>query len=104
MPTRQSVEVTAGFLIDVVDYVLAHYSEAQEEVPIYGEDWLERRGQTLEEVRKEIPSLYNLTASRYKPRVAEAVPDEDPAELIREVFAIEREITAGLEKLLDEVK
>ena len=46
---------------------------------------------------------YNLTASRYTPRVAEAVPDEDPAELIREVLAIEREITAGLEKLLDEV-
>ena len=34
---------------------------------------------------------------------AETVPDEDPAELIREVLAIEREITAGLEKLLDEV-
>ena len=47
---------------------------------------------------------YNLTASRYKPRVAEAVPDEDPAELIREVLAIERKITAGLEKLLDEVE
>lgn len=47
---------------------------------------------------------YNLTASRYKPRVAEAVPDEDPAELIREVLAIEREITMGLEKLLDEVE
>ena len=47
---------------------------------------------------------YNLTASRYKPRVAEAVPDEDPAELIREVLAIEREIAAGLEKLLDEVE
>ena len=47
---------------------------------------------------------YNLTASRYKPRVAEAVPDEDPAELIREVLAIEREITAGLEKLLGEVE
>ena len=45
----------------------------------------------------------NLTASRYKPRVADAVPDEDPAELIREVLAIERESTAGLEKLLDEV-
>ena len=37
-------------------------------------------------------------------RVAEAVPDEDPAELIREVLAIEREITAGLEKLLGEVE
>ena len=47
---------------------------------------------------------YNSTASRYKPRVAEVVPDEDPAELIREVLAIEREITAGLELLLDEVE
>ena len=47
---------------------------------------------------------FNLTASRYKPRVAEPVPDEDPAELIREVIAIEKEITAGLEKLLHEVE
>ena len=47
---------------------------------------------------------YNLTASRYKPRVAEAVPEEDPAELIRELLAIEREIAAGLEMLLEEVK
>ena len=47
---------------------------------------------------------YNLAASRYKPRVAEPVPDEDPGELIREVLAIEREITQGLEKLLEEVE
>ena len=47
---------------------------------------------------------FNLTAARYKPRVAEPVPDEDPAELIREVIAIEKEITAGLEKLLHEVE
>ena len=47
---------------------------------------------------------YNLAASRYKPHVAEPVPDEDPAELIREVLVIEREITVGLEKLLSEVE
>ena len=47
---------------------------------------------------------YNLTASRYKPRVAEPVPDDDPAELIRQVLAIEREITEGLENLLREVE
>lgn len=47
---------------------------------------------------------WNLAASRYKPRVAEAFPDEDPAELIREVLAIEKEITDGLEKLLKEVE
>jgi type I restriction enzyme M protein len=46
---------------------------------------------------------FNLAASRCKPRVAEEVPDEDPAELIREVLAIEKEITAGLEKLVEEV-
>ena len=47
---------------------------------------------------------YNLAASRSQPRVAEDPPDADPAELIREVLAIEREMTAGLEKLLSEVK
>ncbi len=46
---------------------------------------------------------YNLAASRYQPRIAEQIPDEDPAQLIREVLAIEREITAGLEKLLTDV-
>jgi type I restriction enzyme M protein len=47
---------------------------------------------------------YNLAAGRYKPQVAERPPEEDPAELIREVLAIEREITAGLEKLLQEIE
>lgn len=47
---------------------------------------------------------WNLAASRYKPRVAEPVPDEDPAELIREVLAIEKEITQGLERLLKEIE
>jgi type I restriction enzyme M protein len=46
---------------------------------------------------------YNLAAGRYKPQVAEAVPEEDPAELIREVLTIEQEITMGLKKLLDEI-
>lgn len=47
---------------------------------------------------------YNLAAGRYKPQVAEPAPEEDPTELIREVLGIEREITAGLEKLLKEVQ
>jgi type I restriction enzyme M protein len=47
---------------------------------------------------------YNLAAGRYKPQVAEQVPEEDPAELIREVLSIEKEIVEGLEKLLKEVK
>ena len=61
---------TAGFLIDVVDYVLARYSEEPEEVPIYGEDWLERRGQTLEEARQEIPILQT-----YRKGPGEKIPD-----------------------------
>ncbi len=52
---------TAGFLIDVVDHILARYSEEPKETPIYGEDWLEKRGQTLDEVRKEIPNLQTYT-------------------------------------------
>jgi type I restriction enzyme M protein len=47
---------------------------------------------------------FNLAASRYKPRVAEKAPDEDPARLIREVLAIEKEIAEGLEKLLKEIE
>ncbi|OPY84400.1 MAG: putative type I restriction enzymeP M protein [Syntrophorhabdus sp. PtaU1.Bin153] len=46
---------------------------------------------------------YNLAASRYKPQIAEEVPDEDPAELIRETIDIERDIVKGLESLLLEV-
>jgi len=47
---------------------------------------------------------YSLAAGRYKPQIAEKPPDEDPAQLIRETLAIEREITRGLEQLLQEVE
>lgn len=47
---------------------------------------------------------FNLAASRYKPLIAEAVSEEDPAELIREVLGLEKEITKGLETLLAEVE
>ncbi|MCG7852271.1 MAG: hypothetical protein MIO92_07095, partial [Methanosarcinaceae archaeon] len=47
---------------------------------------------------------FNLTASRYKPQIGEEVPDDDPADLIREVMVIEKEITVRLEKLLKDVE
>jgi len=47
---------------------------------------------------------YNLAAGRYKPQIAEKAPDDDPAELIRETLAMEREIAGGLEKLLRKVE
>jgi type I restriction enzyme M protein len=47
---------------------------------------------------------YNLAGARYKPRVGEEIPDEDPAELIREMLDLERKIQGGLETLLAEVE
>lgn len=61
---------TAGFLIDTVDYLLAKYSESVQEYPIYGEDWLEKRGQTLAEAKKEIPNLQT-----YRKGAGEKIPD-----------------------------
>jgi type I restriction enzyme M protein len=61
---------TAGFLIDTVDHILARYSENPLEVPIYGEDWLEKRGQTLEQAKKEIPNLQT-----YRKGAGERLPD-----------------------------
>ncbi len=61
---------TAGFLIDTVDYLLAKYSESPQELPIYGEDWLEKREQTLVEVKTEIPNLQT-----YRKGAGEKIPD-----------------------------
>jgi type I restriction enzyme M protein len=61
---------TGGFLIDVVDSLLAKYSETPQEIPIYGEDWLERRGQSLAEAKKEIPNLQT-----YRKGPGERIPD-----------------------------
>ena len=65
---------TAGFLIDAVDHILARYSETPEDVPIYGEDWLEKRGQTLEEARKALPTSPDLPegSRREDPRLVPA--------------------------------
>lgn len=61
---------TAGFLIDVVDYLLAKYSDSVTEVPIYGEDWLERRSETVAQAKKAIPNLQT-----YRKGVGEKIPD-----------------------------
>ena len=61
---------TGGFLIDAIEYILAKYSTEPTEVPIYGEEWLEQRNQTLEEAKKEIPNLQT-----YKKGPGEKIPD-----------------------------
>ena len=66
---------TAGFLIDVVDYLLARYSEQPQEMPIYGEDWLDNRQQTLKEAKRDIPNLQT-----YRKGAGEKIPDWDRLE------------------------
>lgn len=61
---------TAGFLIDAVDHILARYSETPQEVPIYGEEWLEKRGQTLAEAEQAIPTLQT-----YRKGPGDKIPD-----------------------------
>lgn len=61
---------TAGFLIDTVDHLLAKYSEIPQEIPIYGEEWLEKRGQSLAEAKKAIPNLQT-----YRKGAGERIPD-----------------------------
>jgi type I restriction enzyme M protein len=48
---------TGGFLIDAVEYILAKYSSEPKEVPIYGEEWLEQRQQTIEQAKTDLPTL-----------------------------------------------
>lgn len=66
---------TAGFLIDSVDYLLAKYSEKVQEMPIYGEEWLERKGLTLEEAKKQMPNLQT-----YRKGAGEKIPNWDQLE------------------------
>jgi type I restriction enzyme M protein len=61
---------TAGFLIDAVEYILAKYSVEPHEVPIYGEEWVEKRGQTIEEAKQDIPNLQT-----YRKGAGEKLPD-----------------------------
>ena len=61
---------TGGFLIDAVEYILARYSTEPQEVPIYGEEWLEKRNQSIEEAKKDIPTLQT-----YRKGPGEKIPD-----------------------------
>lgn len=49
---------TGGFIIDGIEHILAKYSSAPVEVPIYGEGWLESQGgKTLAELKAANPAL-----------------------------------------------
>ena len=55
-------------------------------------------------VKSLVANDFNLAAGRYKPQIAETMLEEDPAEVIREVLGLERQIIKGLETLLEEVE
>ena len=66
---------TAGFLIDAVDHLLVKYSDHVSEYPIYGEEWLERKGKSLAELKAEMPRLQT-----YRKGAGEKIPDWDVLE------------------------
>lgn len=61
---------TGGFLIDAVEHILAKYSGQPIEVPIYGEEWLDKRGQSIQEAKAAIPTLQT-----YWKGTGEKIPD-----------------------------
>jgi type I restriction enzyme M protein len=62
---------TGGFLIDCVDHILAKYSENLQDAPIYGEEWLDRRGfDSTEDAKKQIPNLQT-----FRKGAGERIPD-----------------------------
>jgi type I restriction enzyme M protein len=73
---------TGGFLIDTVEHILAKYSTEPQEVPIYGEEWLEKRGQTIEQAKKEISTLQT-----YRKGPGEKIPDWELLE--RSIYGID---------------
>jgi type I restriction enzyme M protein len=73
---------TGGFLIDAVEYILAKYSTEPQEVPIYGEEWLEKRGESIEEAKKEIPTLQT-----YRKGPGEKIPNWELLE--RSIYGID---------------
>jgi len=73
---------TGGFLIDAVEYILAKYSTEPQEVPIYGEEWLEKRGQSINEAKKEIPTLQT-----YRKGAGEKIPNWELLE--RSIYGID---------------
>ena len=73
---------TGGFLIDAVEHVLGKYSDHLREMPIYGEEWLDKKRLTLEQAKRQIPNLQT-----YRKGAGEKIPDWQLLE--RSVFGIE---------------
>ena len=74
---------TGGFLIDVLEYVLAKYSTERKAVPIYGEEWLDR----ATEEQKKLPTLQT-----YAKGAGEKIPDWQVLERSLHGFDVSRQM------------
>src|SRR5215813_7074730 len=74
---------TGGFLIDAVEYILAKYSTEPREVPIYGEEWLEKA--TKEQ--KKLPTL-----QKYRKGPGEKIPNWELLERSIYGFDVSRQL------------
>lgn len=74
---------SGGLLIDAVEHVLAKYSSEPIEVPIYGEEWLEKNGfETAAEAKEKVPALQT-----YAKGSGDRLPDWDTLE--RAVYGVD---------------
>lgn len=61
---------TGGFIIDAIEHILAKYSSAPVEVPIYGEEWLEKQGVPLHDAKAK-----NSALQTYRKGPGDLLPD-----------------------------
>lgn len=73
---------TGGFLIEAVEHILAKYSTEPQELPIYGDAWLEKQGLTIRQAKDKWP---NLQTFRKGP--GERLPDWDTLE--RSIYGVD---------------
>jgi type I restriction enzyme M protein len=74
---------TGGFLIDAVEYILAKYSTEPHQVPIYGEEWLER----ATDEQKKLPTLQT-----YRKGAGEQIPNWELLERSIYGFDVSRQL------------
>lgn len=73
---------TGGFLIEAVEHILAKYSTEPKELPIYGEEWLERQSLTISQAKEKWPNLQT-----FRKGSGERLPDWETLE--RSIYGVD---------------
>ena len=79
---------TGGLLVDALEYILARYSARPKEIPIYGEQWIEKRGQSIKQAKKDIPTLQT-----YRRGLGEKIADKEVLEKCLHGIDVSRQMT-----------